>query len=168
MRVINQFAVSLCLLAIGSKAAWAGGTSVVAKVSLFPAGSFETKSSSLEGKFTKEGDAFTAKEIKVPVSTLETGITLRDDHMRKRLNETQYPFVLVEDVTANKESGSASIAIAGVKKPVAFKLTDLGSGLAQITFSVALPDFKIAGINYMGVGVEDQIDVAATIPYDQR
>ena len=55
-------------------------------VALSSAGSFTITSSKIKGKvyFDSNGE-ISAKNIKVPVKTLKTGIELRDNHLKKSL-----------------------------------------------------------------------------------
>jgi hypothetical protein len=151
-----------------SFSAVAATPNVVVKVSLFPAGSFEIKSDKIEGKGQKAGDTYTADEIKVSIASLDSGIDLRNEHMRKRLNPNGETHVVVKNIKAGKDSGTATITIAGVSKDISFKSKDNGDGTATANFDLNLPDYQLKDINYKGVGVEDKATVEATIPYESK
>jgi hypothetical protein len=142
--------------------------SILVKVALFPVGSFDMTSPMITGKGIKKGDTYTAAELKVPLSSLKTGISLRDEHMREKLLEKQYPDILVTDIAASNGKGTANISIKGVKKPIEFTYKDAGDGTAEATFPLNLPDFKIEGISFKGVGVEDKVEVIAKIDYEKQ
>lgn len=145
---------------------------VSVKVKLVPMGSFEATADSVIGKGKKVGDKYTAKEVKVLINKLKTGMDLRDQHLRETLEtegkgkEKKFKFIVVENIQASKGVGQADITIKGIKKPVKFKFEDLGSKKAQAHFKLNIKDFGITGVNYGGVGVQDTIDVSAIIPYE--
>ncbi|MGE0172478.1 MAG: YceI family protein [Oligoflexales bacterium] len=138
----------------------------MAKVTLFPAGSFEAKTSSVIGTLKKAGTAYTGNEIKIPVETLKTGISLRDKHLGEKLEAKKFPYIIANNINATGDKGKANIQISGVTKEVDFELKDLGNNTAQVIFTLNLPDFKIEGISYKGVGVEDKTEVTAIVPYE--
>ncbi len=122
-------------------------------------------SDSLIGKGTKKGDSYSAAELKVPVDSLKTGVGMRDDQLKKTLNSKKYPYIIVKNVKASAGKGTATIMINGITKPVSYTFKDSGSGTAVATFKLNLPDFKLENINFKGVGVEDEVEVNATVPY---
>jgi hypothetical protein len=160
---LKLFVVAILLAAQTALSATPG---VIVKVSLFPAGSFEIKSDKIEGKGKKVGKSYTADELKVPVDSLDTGINLRNEHMRKRLSPKGETHVVVKNVKAGKDSGTAMITVGGVTKEITFKSKDNGDGTATATFDLNLPDFEVKDVNYKGVGVEDTVSVEATVPYE--
>lgn len=142
---------------------------VKANVTLFPMGSFELTSVRIFGKGTKSKKTgmYTAKELKVPVSMLKTGMSLRDKHLKEKIDFKKHKFIFAKNIKAKGNVGQALMTIRGVTKPVKFKFKDLGNNKAQAQFSLNLKDFGISGINYQGVGVKDNIEVFATVPYDE-
>ena len=81
MKKLVSFIVSVISVGV-----LAGEGSLLINVELFPVGSFDIKSTTFKGgKLKKKGNKFMVKNIYVPVPTMETGIKLRDEHMRKRL-----------------------------------------------------------------------------------
>jgi hypothetical protein len=154
-------------LIISASTAFAG-QSVVVKVSLFPVGSFDMETDEIIGKGVKTGTTYTAKELKVPLSALKTGISLRDEHMREKLLEKEHSHIVVTDISASDGKGTATINVKGKSKPVKFTYKDAGNGSAEANFSLNLPDFEIEGISFKGVGVEDEVQVIAKIEYDQK
>lgn len=167
-RVVFAFVAAFLTELCASPSLFAAAPNVVVKVSLFPAGSFEAKSDKIEGKGHKVGETYTATEVKVPIASLDSGLDLRNEHMRKRLNPHGETHILVKNIKATKESGTATIVIAGVAKEVSFKAKDNSDGTATATFELNLPDFAIKDVNYKGVGVEDTVAVEATIAYDGK
>lgn len=168
-RYCQKFVFVVAMLAwLPAAQALAAAAGVVVKVPLYPVGSFEAKSAKIVGKGTKKGNKYSAKEVKVQVQTLATGISLRDKHLREKLKYKEHPFIIAKDIHAENGSGKATLVVMGISKPVDFKFKDVGPGLAEATFSLNLPDFKIEDVSYKGVGVEDTIEVIATIPYDKN
>lgn len=167
-RRLMQRAVVACAAVFLSASAFGAAPNLVVKVSLFPAGSFEIKSDKIEGKGKKAGDSYSADEVKVALTSLDSGIDLRNEHMRKRLNPHGETHVVVKNIKAGKDSGTAQISIAGVTKDVKFTSKDNGDGTATANFELNLPDFELKDINFKGVGVEDKATVEATIAYEGK
>jgi len=143
----------------------AADPAVLVKVGLNPVGSFEMKSDHVEGMGKKTGDQYSAKTIKVAVQSLNTGMSLRDTHMKEKLEGTKYKYIMVSDIKASGGSGTAKITIRNVTKDISFDYKDLGTSRAEATFKLNLKDFEFTGINYKGVGVEDEVEVTARVPY---
>ena len=160
--------VTLMAALTHSPFAWADTAKVKAKVTLFPVGSFDVTSSELIGTGVKNGDTFQAQELKVPVKTLVTGMSLRDTHMRERLQEKDHPFIVATDVQAKEGAGSANVNIGGVTQKLDFKFKVLDNKVAEANFKVKLSDFKIPDINYKGVGVEDEVEVIVDVAYETK
>lgn len=139
---------------------------VKASVELFPMGSFEATSDKLIGKGKKTENGFTATEIKIPVSSFKTGISLRDKHMQERVQAKNNKFIIMKDVQARQGKGQALLTINEVTKPIKFQYKDLGKGLAEGHFAFSLKEFGIKDVSYQGVGVEDKIKVVAIVPYE--
>jgi hypothetical protein len=139
-----------------------------AHVQLSPMGGFDITSLQLLGRGTKAGSQYTARELKVPSMGLRTGISLRDRHLREKLEADKFPFIRVLEVKASGQRGVAKMVIRNVTKPIRFTFKDLGHGTATAHFKIHLPDYNFSGINYKGVGVADDVDVVATVPYDSK
>jgi len=116
----------------------------------------------------KEGHRFSASELKMSVNTLKTGISLRDRHLKEKLNEEVHPYIIVSEITASEDRGRGKLTIAGITQPVEFQIKNLGDNFAQATFRISLPNYKISGISYMGVGVEDHVEIIAVVPYEDK
>lgn len=151
-----------------ASSAFAGSAKVVIHVGLFPAGSFNIESEKVEGTGEHEGAAYFAKEFKVPVESLKTGIGLRDNHLHEKLEAKKYPFIVVKDVKAEAGKGTAKITVMDITKDINFTYKDLGEQKAQGSFKLDLSEFKVAGINYKGIGVEDVVDITATLSYETK
>ena len=146
----------------------AQGGSIVAKCSLFPAGSFEATSSNVLGKGYKQGNKFFAKEFKVPVRSLDTDNNMRNGHMLKSLKETKFPFITVKNIKAENGKGTGTITIMDTSKEIAFTYKDLGGNKAEAKFELNLPDYKIEGLSYKVVSVDDKVEVVVKLPYEVK
>ena len=136
------------------------------RVRLNPAGSFTAKSDALnvEGEFQVKGDGFTAKKITLLLETLETGLSLRNEHMKKKYFEVvQYPKAWLVEAVGSQGKFKGKLVVHGVEKEIEgqYRFKD---GILETNFSCRLSDFKIKEANYMGVGVEDEVSVYASLP----
>ncbi|EQC50400.1 YceI family protein [Bacteriovorax sp. DB6_IX] len=159
MRKFNLLLLSL-LLSFSVMAAPKKGA--IVQVNLNPAGSFQIKAK-IKGSLSKKGSMLTAKKLTASVKSFKTGMDLRDEHTKKKLNYKKFPKILVTDVKAKAGNGVAKITIMNKAQVVKFKYKDIDSKYATAKFQLSLKKFGISGINYMGVGVEDIITVTATL-----
>ncbi len=139
-------------------------------------GSFEAKTDSLSGELRADPAqaAKLAGELSVDLRTLDTGISLRNTHMREHYLEVGrgegFERAVLGDIVLGADvataSGSttftATLLVHGVKRPVA--------GTARVSraadevrvdaaFPVRLAEFGIPDPRYLGVGVKDQVQV---------
>jgi polyisoprenoid-binding protein YceI len=107
--------------------------------------------------------------ISVPLSAIDTGIALRNKHMKEKYLETdKYPNAeLTVARSAVKEgSGSAqgTMKLHGQSKPVSFNYNakKAGEGFAvDGTVHLNMKEFGIEVPSYLGVTVKPEVDVAA-------
>ena len=157
MKKLVSFIVSVISVGV-----LAGEGSLLINVELFPVGSFDIKSTTFKGgKLKKKGNKFMVKNIYVPVPSMETGIKLRDEHMRKRLGGKK---VLVKKAVGKDGNGKGIIVVNEIEKPFEFTYEDLG-GKVKAKFVLSVEDFSIEGTEYMGVGVEDELNLTVVLPY---
>ncbi len=136
--------------------------SVSVAVKLSPAGDFKASSSKARGFVDKKGDEYSAGELSVSVGSLETGIELRDKHFRERLGGPDAK-ILVKDAKGKGGKGTGSITVNKVTKPFSFTYAEAG-GQVDAKFSLKPSDFNIKDVKYLGVGVEDKVEVSAKFP----
>jgi polyisoprenoid-binding protein YceI len=148
-------------------------------------GSFDAKTSALSGSLTSSAahpPAFDGS-LAVDLRTLDTGISLRNDHLREKYLEVDkgagYDKAVLSDIDLKglnpdapegKGSFTGSLTLHGVKKtvtgPVEVKKT--GSGLrVKASFPVNLPDYNIPEPRYLGVGVKNTVQVEVTFTATQ-
>jgi len=134
-------------------------------VTLNPAGSFVVQSSQLKvGKLVREGEtSFKLSEAKLGLDTLQSGIELRDSHMKEKYFEVpKYPEAELFGAIGKNAKFTARLKVHGVTKEISgtyeFNPTSL-----RATFFCRLSDFKIKEAQYRGIGVEDQVKVVAEL-----
>lgn len=133
------------------------------KVSLSPAGSFVGKTKEVKGVVETDGSTYTAKNIVVVLTNLETGISLRDKHTKDHLEVQKYPEAKLISATGKDGKGTGTIEIRGVQKPIEGTYKVDGSTLTA-EFDVNFPDFNIKGIRYAGLGVKDKGKIVVKVP----
>lgn len=142
------------------------GNQVEIKIKLNPAGSFSAKSDRLtvEGELKVNSDGFSAKNITLSIDSLETGLSLRNNHMKKNYFEVgKYPKAVLLEATGSQGKFKGKLEVHGVQKEVEGKYR-VNEGALETKFSCRLSDFNIQEAKYMGVGVEDEVMVYTTIP----
>jgi len=153
--------------------AWAagGGPLLSFKVTLNPVGAFVASSSALVGNVSASasGQAWTAPEISLELSTLKTGIDLRDKHMVQNYFEApKFPKAVLKNATASGGKFKAQLTVHGKTQSIEgqydIKTLAAGNDSIEAKFKTSLSAFDIKEANYMGVGVEDEIEVTALLP----
>jgi polyisoprenoid-binding protein YceI len=174
--VLFALAGGIGLVAQG--AAWriAGGE-VVVHCPLTVGGSFQAKTSAISGQLAPDpsNPSKLTGDMAVDLKTLDSGISLRNTHMRENYLEVGkgngFDRAVLSEITlgggdVTTVNGSttftAMLQVHGTKKPVSgqAKVTRSGSDVrVEASFPVSLPDFGVAEPRYLGVGVKDQVQV---------
>ncbi|BEV68920.1 YceI family protein [Bdellovibrio bacteriovorus] len=137
--------------------------SVVMDVVLNPMGDFKGKTSDVKGQAVVNGDEVSAENIVVNLKSLKTGVELRDKHTQKHLETEKFPEAVLLSAKGKGGKGTGKIKIRGVEKDISGVYKVEGKTL-KAKFKLKLSDFGIEDINYMGVGVEDEVTLAVTVP----
>jgi polyisoprenoid-binding protein YceI len=148
-------------------------------------GSFDAKTTALSGSVTASASGSPAFEgsLAVDLRTLDTGISLRNDHLREKYLEVDKApgydkAVLSEidlkglkpDAPDGKGAFSGSLTLHGVKKTVTgpVEVRKAGTGLrVKASFPVNLSDYNISEPSYLGVGVKNTVQVEVTFTVTQ-
>lgn len=167
-------------------ASWRVGQGEVSvKCPMTVGGSFDATTSALTGMLTTS----TARpsgfdgSLAVDLRTLDTGIALRNDHLKEKYLEVDkgagYEQAVLSDVVlqglnadapAGKGSFTGSLMLHGVKKTVTgpAEIRQAGTGWrVRASFPVNLPDYNIDKPRYLGVGVKDTVQVSVTFTTTQ-
>ncbi len=137
---------------------------IVAEVTLNPAGDFKAEISDVKGEAIIDGDTVRAEKVVAELKSLKTGMTLRDKHAKdKYLEVATFPVVELVSAIGKGGKGKGRIKMKNIEKDVegTYKIE---GGELKADFPIKLSDFKITGIKYMGIGVEDVVKVRVTIP----
>ena len=139
-------------------------------------GSFEAKTKNLSGDVTPASDEQGAVRgaLKVELQTLETGISVRDRHMKSNYLEVEkgpeFSTATIEDIRVEKLEGktvfTGVLSLHGQKRKVtgAAELQQKdGKVRVQAQFSVKVSEFEIPAPTYLGVGVRDEIQVKVSL-----
>jgi polyisoprenoid-binding protein YceI len=134
-------------------------------------GSFEATTNAVDGEVAIAGQSAPLKgELTVDLQKLETGIGLRDRHMKNNYLEVdkgeQFAEARLQDIRLDKLEGKITftgmLTLHGQQKEVtgSADLKPNGSGYrVDATFKVLLSDFQIPDPTYLGVGVKDELQV---------
>jgi polyisoprenoid-binding protein YceI len=180
--------VASVLIAVTAAAggAWRlGQADVSVKCPMTIGGTFDAKTSALAGTLTASAAHPAAFDgnLAVDLRTLDTGIDLRNDHLREKYLEVDkgagYDQAVLSDVELQglnpdapqgKGTFSGSLMLHGVKKTVtgSVEVRAAGTGLrVRASFPVNLPDYNIDKPRYLGVGVKDTVQVTVTFTATQ-
>ena len=140
-------------------------------------GSFDARSHALSGSVSANASRPGALDgsLAVDLHTLDTGIGLRNHHLRDHYLEVDkepgYDKAILSDIVLQglhadapqgKGSFTGSLTLHGVKKTVsgAVEVGQAGNGLqVKASFPLGLSDYNIAEPRYLGVGVKNTVQV---------
>jgi polyisoprenoid-binding protein YceI len=140
-------------------------------------GSFDAKTTAISGSITVAANGLPAFDgsLAVDLRTLDTGIGLRNEHLRDTyLEVTKQPGYDTATLSAidlkglkpvapeGKGSFTGSLTLHGVTKTVAgtVEVRPTGEDLrVKASFPVNLLDYSIRRPRYLGVGVKDTVEV---------
>jgi polyisoprenoid-binding protein YceI len=141
-------------------------------------GSFDAKTAALSGTLTTGGANTIDGSLAVDLRMLDTGIGLRNEHLREKYLEVDkgagYDTAVLSaialkgvnpDAPEGKGSFTGSLALHGVTKTVGgpVEVRKAGAGLrVKASFPVNLPDYNIPEPRYLGVGVKNMVRVDVT------
>jgi polyisoprenoid-binding protein YceI len=179
--ILAAAALGLLLGALGAREAdaqsWrATQGDVRVAVPLRPGGGFEAKTQALKGTLTlAESDpVHLTGDLEVDLATIDTGIQLRNQHLRENYLEVTKPgfdkAVLTDirvgearsDTFEGRSSFAGNLKLHGVTKAIggSAELKREASGMrVTATFPLSLTDFGIEPPQYMGVGVGNRLVV---------
>jgi polyisoprenoid-binding protein YceI len=140
-------------------------------------GSFEAKSTALSGFITASVSGSGALDggLAVDLRTLETGIGLRNEHLREKYLEVDkgrgFDTATLSEINLNglnvdapqgKGSFTGSLTLHGASKKVT-GVVDVRQATdgrrVKASFPVLLSDYSISKPRYLGVGVKDTVQV---------
>ena len=183
-RMMKNHAIAALAMTLITGAAASAGAADAYKVSggevtvmcpLTVGGSFEAKTKNLSGDVAPaDGQGTVRGALKVELQTLETGISIRDRHMKNNYLEVEkgpaFATATIEDIRVEKMEGktvfSAMLSLHGQKKKVtgAAELQQKdGKIRVQAQFPVKVSEFEIPAPTYLGVGVKDEIQIKVSL-----
>jgi polyisoprenoid-binding protein YceI len=144
-------------------------------------GFFETKTSTVTGTVgvgRPEPGALQG-ELQVDLSSLDTGIALRNTHLREKYLEVgrgaEYASAVLSGVRLGKVDASAfegrtpftgTLLLHGTRRPVSGQADirrEGGDVHVAASFPVRIDDYGIAPPRYLGVGVKNEVQVRVSL-----
>jgi polyisoprenoid-binding protein YceI len=183
-RLMKNNATCVLAIALMTAAAPAGasdaykvtGGEITVMCPLTVGGSFEAKTKNLSGDVTPAADEQGAVRgaLRVELQTLETGIGVRDRHMKTNYLEVEkgpeFATAIIDDIRVEKLEGktvfTGMLSLHGQKRKVtgAAELQQKGGKIhVQAQFPVKVSEFDIPAPTYLGVGVRDEIQIKVSL-----
>jgi polyisoprenoid-binding protein YceI len=139
-------------------------------------GAFEAWTNAIEGTVTLAPSAVVfAGELSVDLRTLDTGIGLRDEHLKGRYLEVgrgpEFERAVLSEIrlgegdplaVQGKARFTGTFRLHGTQRPIAGVAAvrrQEGAVRVEASFPVTVTEFGIARPEYLGVGVKDQVNV---------
>jgi polyisoprenoid-binding protein YceI len=138
-------------------------------VSLSPAGSFTARSDALSGQaLVRKSGLIVVKNAEIPVKSLKTGITLRDDHMNDKYFEAaKFPKVALLLGLGQKGKFKGKLNCHG-KVGVVQGTYGFKGPLLIAKFKTTLSAYGIQEVSWKGIGVDDEIEVEVVLPWIRK
>src|SRR5262245_20808679 len=133
-------------------------------------GDFEAKTTAMSGDVTAASGGAIKGAFSVDLMKLETGITLRDRHLRNNYLEVQkgpeYAVAKMVNLKVEKMPGKGTLrgllTLHGQQREVAgvADIVPQGAGYrVEASFPVKISEFQIPEPTYLGVGVKDEVTI---------
>ena len=150
-------------------------------VPLKPGGAFAATTTALSGTLTLEGakPARLLGDVSMDLATIDTGIALRNQHLRENYLELAkgdgYNKAVLSDIQLADASGetfdgttpfTGTMLLHGVKKPVAGTVEIHSEGTSRrvrAEFPLVLTDWSVTPPEYLGVGVGSRLLVKVNL-----
>jgi polyisoprenoid-binding protein YceI len=161
--------------AFGQEALRVSGGQVTVICPLTVGGSFEAKTKNLSGDLAVAGDNQAVQgALTVDLQTLETGIGLRDRHLKDNYLEVakgpEYAEARLQDIRVERLDGKTTfrglLTLHGQQREVTgtAQIKPDGNGYRmQASFPIKVSDFQIPEPTYLGVGVADEVTVRVNL-----
>jgi polyisoprenoid-binding protein YceI len=161
--------------AFAQEALRVSGGQVTVVCPLTVGGSFEAKTKDLSGDLAVAGNSQTVQgALIVDLQTLETGIGVRDRHLKDNYLEVgkgpEYSEARLQDITVERLDGKTTfkgmLTLHGQKREVTgtAQIKQDGNGYRmQASFPLKVSDFQIPEPTYLGVGVADEVIVRVNL-----
>jgi polyisoprenoid-binding protein YceI len=183
LRIFLLVSLSAAITSAASGPLRVGQAEVSVKCPMTVGGSFDARTSALTGTLTASAARSSFEgSLAVDLRTVDTGIDLRNDHLREKYLEVDkgagYDQAILSEVAlqgvnadaAGKGSFTGSLMLHGVKRTVSgpVDIRQAGTGWrVRASFPVNLPDYNIDKPRYLGVGVKDTVQVSVTFTVTQ-
>jgi polyisoprenoid-binding protein YceI len=166
---------------LGADSSWRVGKGEVRVVCpMTVGGSFEAKTGAIKGTVTTgAAGAPLGGELSVDLSTLDTGIALRNEHMKKNYLEVEkgqgFDHAVLSGIrlgeadpqaVQGKTAFTGRFLLHGTMQPVSGQATIRREGKdvrIEASFPVSISAFGIEKPQYLGVGVRDQVTVDVSL-----
>ncbi len=179
--LLALLAVSPAVRTLGADSSWRvarGDVRVACPMTV--GGSFEAKTSAIQGTVTTSAaGAPLGGQLSVDLATLDTGIGLRNEHLKNNYLEVGkgqgFDHAVLSDIRLGdvdpqgfqgKTAFTGTFLLHGTTKPVSGQATIRREGKdvrVEASFPVTISAFGIEKPQYLGVGVRDQVTVNVSL-----
>ena len=83
------------------------------------------------------------------------------------MNSSKHPKAVLTDVKGQGGKATGTLEVNGVKKPITISYKEAGQEV-HAKFAVKASEFGMSKAEYLGVGVNDVINVEATLPFKNK
>lgn len=182
IRVFTIVSIAFMGFAHADQTFQVSGKNKVRFLSKITGGSFDTKTSEVKGTLITDdtGKQMISAEVSVPVKSLDSGMSMRNDHMQNTyLEAAKFPDIVFsfKDAKLDFQSGTSHVVpgeftIHGVKKPITVdaKVTRSSDKKVEVKaqFPLNILDYGIEQPKFAVVKMEPTIQVDVDLVFEQK
>lgn len=127
---------------------------------------FEIEGCSIDGKLVESGGHLSGT-FTVDLTKLDTGVDLRNSHMRdKYLEVKKYPTarMRLEPIKFGAEKFKGFLTLHGKELPIVGKVHKATKDELRASFSVRITDFGIDKPGYKGIVIGETVNISVILP----
>jgi len=165
MKKIFSFLILIPFFFVQAKTHLEGGH-LEATIHLDPAGVFFAQTKGLSGYAFINKGKLKSTPIQVDLTSIITGKELRDQHLQDKLLTQKYPVAVLRKIKlSEKGNGIGELEVYGKKIKIKFNFKKREDKQEiEANFILSLKKLGINEISYLGVTVEDEVEILVGIP----
>jgi hypothetical protein len=135
------------------------------RATLFPTGSFVATSHKVVGvAHLLPGNKVEAKNITVPAGSFDSGIELRNKHIKQRFDVEKFPTITLLEARGQGGKGRGKLKVKDIVRDVVGTYKIVDGNMLHAEFKARASGFNIRDVSYLGVGMEDELNLEVEVP----
>ncbi|MBT3980287.1 MAG: YceI family protein [Bacteriovoracaceae bacterium] len=137
--------------------------SISIKFELKPAGTFNINIEDVQGFLATDGKVVQTSKIVADLTTLTTGVELRDQHTKRYLNVKKFPVATFLKGRGKKGRIKGVLIVKGIEREI-MATYEIRGDRAVAKFKTLISDYGLEYIKYKEIFVKDEMWITITLP----